>query len=83
MIPTRKEWMEALEERHGMALQQKFSGATVAVCGLGGLGSHIATTLARAGVGTSRDFCHFVVSLCLLFFSLLIYFSLVVSYTNL
>lgn len=52
MIPTRKEWMEALEERHGMALQQKFSGATVAVCGLGGLGSHIATTLARAGVGT-------------------------------
>ena len=52
MIPTWKEWMEALEERHGMALQQKFSGATVAVCGLGGLGSHIATTLARAGVGT-------------------------------
>ena len=52
MIPSWKEWMEALEERHGMALQQKFSGATVAVCGLGGLGSHIATTLARAGVGT-------------------------------
>lgn len=28
-----------------------FSKATVAICGLGGLGSHIATALARAGVG--------------------------------
>lgn len=51
MIPTQKEWMDALKERHGCALQQKFSSATVAICGLGGLGSNIAIALARAGVG--------------------------------
>ncbi len=51
MFPTEKEWMGALTLRHGVALQKKFSAATVAVCGLGGLGSHIAATLARAGVG--------------------------------
>lgn len=51
MIPTQQEWMSALEQRHGKKLQQKFSAATVAVCGLGGLGSHIAAALARAGVG--------------------------------
>ena len=38
-------------ERHGENLQKKFSGATVAICGLGGLGSNIATALARAGIG--------------------------------
>ncbi len=51
MIPTKKEWMEALEVRHGAELQRKFSEATVAVCGLGGLGSNIAIALARAGIG--------------------------------
>ena len=38
-------------ERHGKDLQEKFLSATIAVCGLGGLGSHIAIALARAGVG--------------------------------
>ncbi len=52
MIPTKKEWMEALNERHGSELQHKFTDAIVAVCGLGGLGSNIAIALARAGVGT-------------------------------
>ena len=41
----------ALEERHGVELQKKFAAASVAVCGLGGLGSNIAVSLARAGVG--------------------------------
>ena len=51
MIPTKEEWNKALEERHGKELQQAFSSATVAICGLGGLGSNIAIALARAGVG--------------------------------
>jgi len=51
LIPTKKEWMDALAERHGTELQRRFSEATVAVCGLGGLGSNIAIALARAGIG--------------------------------
>ena len=51
MIPTKEEWNNALEERHGKELQQAFSSATVAICGLGGLGSNIAILLARAGIG--------------------------------
>lgn len=51
MIPTKEEMTQALELRHGKELQAKFSGATVAVCGLGGLGSNIAVSLARAGIG--------------------------------
>ena len=51
MNPTKDEWKKALEERHGKELQQAFSSATVAICGLGGLGSNIAIALARAGIG--------------------------------
>ena len=51
MIPTKEEWSKALAERHGEELQKKFSCATVAICGLGGIGSNIATSLARAGIG--------------------------------
>ena len=54
MIPTKKEWTEALIARHGRELYQRFSSATVAICGLGGLGSNIAIALARAGVGKLR-----------------------------
>ena len=51
MIPTKEEWNNALEERHGKEFHRAFSSATVAVCGLGGLGSNIAIALARAGIG--------------------------------
>ena len=51
MLPTKEEWIKALTERHGKELQRAFSSATVAVCGLGGLGSNIAIALARAGIG--------------------------------
>lgn len=50
-IPTKEELQQALEERNGKELQEKFARATVAVCGLGGLGSNIAVSLARAGIG--------------------------------
>ena len=51
MIPSKDEWIDALNERHGTQLQARFSSATVAICGLGGLGSNIAIALARAGIG--------------------------------
>lgn len=51
VVPTRQEMERALVERQGADLTARFSAATVAVCGLGGLGSHIACFLARAGVG--------------------------------
>ena len=51
MLPTKEEWIKALTERHGEQLQKAFSSATVAICGLGGLGSNIAIHLARAGIG--------------------------------
>lgn len=51
---TKKEWNDALVQRHGAELQRKFSAATVAVCGLGGLGSNVAISLARAGIGKLR-----------------------------
>lgn len=51
MIPTKEEWNKVLADRHGENLQKRFAEATVAVCGLGGLGSNIAVSLARAGIG--------------------------------
>ena len=51
MIPTQEEWTQALEKRHGTEQHGRFSSAAIAICGLGGLGSCIATTLARAGIG--------------------------------
>ena len=51
MIPSIKEWTEALISRHGTELPQRFASAAVAICGLGGLGSNIAIALARAGIG--------------------------------
>ena len=51
MIPNENEILDALERRHGKEIQKKFSSAAVAVCGLGGLGSNISISLARAGIG--------------------------------
>lgn len=51
MMPKQEEWDKALEERHGKTLQKKLSETTVAVCGLGGLGSAISVILARMGIG--------------------------------
>ena len=50
-VPTREEMLAALEMRQGAEAVRKLQAATVAVCGLGGLGSNIAVSLARAGIG--------------------------------
>ena len=50
-IPSQREMLAALEMRQGAEAVRKLQAATVAVCGLGGLGSNIAISLARAGVG--------------------------------
>lgn len=51
-IPTKKEIIAALEERHTIGIHKKISQSRVAICGLGGLGSAVAVLLARSGVGT-------------------------------
>lgn len=48
----KQEWFDTLAVRHGRELQEKLFNSKVCVCGLGGLGSNVAISLARAGVGT-------------------------------
>lgn len=50
--PSKREIEEVLVKRHTKEVQEKISKATVAICGLGGLGSNIAIALARCGIGT-------------------------------
>lgn len=51
MALSKEEWLQALTERHGKERQKKFLNSTVAICGLGGLGSNIAISLTRVGIG--------------------------------
>lgn len=48
---TKEQFHQALVDRHGSENQKSFDAATVAIFGLGGLGSNIAISLARAGIG--------------------------------
>lgn len=48
---TKKSLYQARVERHGEEAVQKLQSACVGIAGLGGLGSHIAVSLARMGVG--------------------------------
>lgn len=50
-ILTEEEIKAALEERHSPEIQEKLSAGRVAIAGLGGLGSNVAYSLARIGVG--------------------------------
>ncbi len=44
-------WKQALIERITYPVFEKLNAASVAIAGLGGLGSHVAIMLARAGIG--------------------------------
>ena len=48
---TKIQIMNALEERHSPETQALLSAGSVAIAGLGGLGSNVACALARIGVG--------------------------------
>lgn len=47
---SKEQIQEALIERHGEEIQKKLDQASVAIAGLGGLGSNIAYFLARTGI---------------------------------
>lgn len=48
---SKEQMRESLVKRQGEPLVRVFEESTVAICGLGGLGSNIAISLARAGIG--------------------------------
>ncbi len=48
---SKEQLVNALQERHGLRIQEALAEARVAIAGLGGLGSNIAVNLARIGVG--------------------------------
>jgi sulfur carrier protein ThiS adenylyltransferase len=48
--PTREDLRRALVQKQGEKIVQKLEQATVAICGLGGLGSNVAINLARSGI---------------------------------
>lgn len=50
-IPSALDMKRALAARHSAEFQQRFKRATVAVMGLGGLGSAVALSLVKVGIG--------------------------------
>lgn len=48
---TQEQFKQALLERYTPEMYEKITNASVAIAGLGGLGSNVAVMLARAGVG--------------------------------
>lgn len=50
-LPSHEDMHRALEERHGKNQQACFDAATIGIAGLGGLGSHVALSLTRLGIG--------------------------------
>lgn len=48
---TNTDFINALIERHGIEIYNKLKNSSVAIAGLGGLGSNVAAALARVGVG--------------------------------
>ena len=50
-IFTKEQITQALNERHSPETQKRLSQGKVAIAGLGGLGSNVAFSLARIGVG--------------------------------
>lgn len=49
--PSKEQLLAALVQKQGRCVVEKLQRSTVAICGLGGLGSNIAVSLTRAGVG--------------------------------
>ena len=51
VMPDRDSWESMLAARHTPPVHERIRQGAVAIAGLGGLGSHIAVMLARAGIG--------------------------------
>ena len=51
VMPDRESWESMLAARHTPPVHEHIRQGAVAIAGLGGLGSHIAVMLARAGIG--------------------------------
>lgn len=50
-IPSKEELEEAMDKRFSSKIYEKLKSAEVAIAGLGGIGSHVAVSLARSGIG--------------------------------
>ncbi len=62
-IPSAREMERTLESRHSPDFQQRFKQATVGIMGLGGLGSAVALSLVKVGIGKLTIADHDIVEL--------------------